>query len=156
MCPPSPRAFSARIGFFRIMEVLSRHGIRATFALNSEVCEAYPPIVEDAVKLGWEFIGHNQSNTRALNSVPAETEGQVIRDTLAVIAEATGTKPTGWLSTGLFETWDTLDHLVDAGCAYVADWCNDDQPFFMDVGGKRLVSLPYSLDIKNMGAFRRQ
>lgn len=47
----APRDYGARIGVFRIMDVLSRFGIRATVALNSDVCDAYPQIVEECVRL---------------------------------------------------------------------------------------------------------
>ena len=60
----------------------SRYGIRGTVALNSEVCDDYPPIIEEAVRLKWEFMGHNQSNSRLLNEIPPDTEQQVIRDVL--------------------------------------------------------------------------
>ena len=33
-----------------------------------------------------------------------------------------------------------------AGCEYVADWVNDDQPYWMHLGDKRLVSIPYSFE----------
>jgi len=39
--------------------------------------------------------------------------------------------------------------LSPEGCLYVADWINDDQPYLMDVGGKRLVSIPYSYEIND-------
>jgi hypothetical protein len=38
--------------------------MRGTVALNSEVCDDYTQIVGDAVKLGWEFMGYNQGNSR--------------------------------------------------------------------------------------------
>jgi hypothetical protein len=44
------------------MEVLSRHGIRASAALNSEVCDHHPEIIEEAGRLGWELIGHCPSS----------------------------------------------------------------------------------------------
>src|SRR4029450_13359493 len=47
------------------------------------------------------------------------------------------------LSSGLQESWHTLDYLVEAGATYVADWINDDQPYLMHIGGKRLCSIPY-------------
>lgn len=147
------RDYGARVGVYRHMEVLSKHGIRATVALNSEICDAHPEIIEEAVKLGWELMGHNQSNTRRLNTVPAEEERGVIAATLDRIEAASGTRPVGWLSAGLQETWDTVDHLADLGCSYVADWVNDDQPYAMDLNGKRLVSLPYSTEINDKPAF---
>ena len=50
-----------------------RHGVRGTVALNSEVCDDYPQVVEDAVALGWELMGHNQSNARYLRLMSSTT-----------------------------------------------------------------------------------
>ena len=58
----APRDYGNRVGVFRLMEVLAGHDVRGTVALNSEVCDDHPQIVEDALELGWEFMGHNQSN----------------------------------------------------------------------------------------------
>lgn len=147
----SYRDYGARVGIFRIMEVLSRHGIRATAALNSDTCEVYPQIVEEAVALDWEIMGHNQSNTRRLNMV--DDEAAVIRASLDRIRQATGRRPTGWLSAGMQETWNTLDYLVAEGIDYVADWVNDDQPYLMNVGNKTLVSIPYSVETNDRRAY---
>ncbi len=151
----SNRDYGNRVGIFRIMEVLDRHGIRATAALNSDVCDHYPRIVEEAVKRDWEFIGHNQSNSRPLNQLPPGTEGAEIAGAFDRIEKATGARPRGWLGGGLIETWDTLDHLIDAGCEYVCDWVNDDQPYTMDIDGRRLVSVPYSSETNDFGPFLR-
>ena len=148
------RDYGARVGVFRIMDVLSKRDIRASVTLNSEVCDAYPQIMEDAMALGWEFLGHNQSNSRALNEIPADTEEQVIHDTLARIAQTTGRKPRGWLGSGLQETWNTLDYLAKEGLDYICDWINDDQPYLMEAGGRQLVSLPYSGEINDLPQFR--
>ena len=149
----SIRDYGARVGIFRHMEVLAKHGIRATVALNSEVCERYPEIIEEGNRLGWEWMGHNQSNTRRLNTVAAEDEREVVRATFDTIEKATGARPAGWLGAGLQETWNTVEFLVENGASYVADWVNDDQPYLMDIGGERLVSLPYSAEINDKPAF---
>jgi peptidoglycan/xylan/chitin deacetylase (PgdA/CDA1 family) len=147
------RDYGARVGIWRVMDVLSRHGIRGTAALNSEVCDVYPQIVEEARRLGWEFMGHNESNTRRLNEISADEERGVIHRALARIEKATSKRPSGWLGSGLQETWNTLDYLAEAGCRYVADWVNDDQPYAMDVNGRALVSIPYSYEINDKPAF---
>ncbi|MAF48963.1 MAG: polysaccharide deacetylase family protein [Rhodospirillales bacterium] len=149
----SQRDYGARVGIFRIMEVLSRHGIRGTVTLNSEVCDAYPQIVEEIMRLDWEIMGHNQSNSRILNAIPAEAEKDVIFDALERIEAFTGKRPKGWLGAGLIETWKTLDYLADAGITYVADWVNDDQPYLMDIGGRQMVSIPYSREINDIPQF---
>jgi allantoinase len=49
----SIREYGCRIGVFRLMEVLAKHGVRGTVALNSEICRYYPEIIEEGNKLGW-------------------------------------------------------------------------------------------------------
>jgi len=83
----APRDYGNRIGIFRIIEVLARHGVRGTVALNSEVCDDYPQIVEDAVALGWEFMGHNQSNARSLHLMAPEEERHVVFGTFERIEQ---------------------------------------------------------------------
>lgn len=151
----SLRDYGARVGIFRMMEVMSKRGVRGTVALNSEVCDAYPQIIEDGLALKWEFMGHGQSNSRRLTEIPPDTEKQVIHDALARIAKAVGRKPRGWLGSGMSETWNTLDYFVAEGLDYVCDWTNDDQPYLMNIGGKRLVQLPYSMEINDLPAFHR-
>ncbi len=146
----APRDYGARVGIFRIMDVLTKHGIRGTVTLNSEVCDDYPEIIEDAVALNWEFLGHNQSNSRYLHLMEPDEEHRVVMDTFDRIERATGARPKGWLSAGLQQSWHTLDYLIEAGATYVADWINDDQPYLMDVDGKRICSIPYSGEINDL------
>jgi allantoinase len=152
--PPSVRAWAQRdygnrVGIWRIMDVLNKHGIRASPTLNSDICDHHPQIVRAAIDLGWEILGHNQTNSVWLDALSPEDERETIRRTLSRITEMTGKKPLGWLGSGLAETWHTLDFLADEGCLYVADWVNDDQPYMMDIGGRPLVSIPYSYEIND-------
>ena len=64
----SSRDYGNRVGVFRLMEVLDKHGIRATVALNSELCAEHPAIIEEGNKRHWEWMGHCESNTRRLNA----------------------------------------------------------------------------------------
>jgi peptidoglycan/xylan/chitin deacetylase (PgdA/CDA1 family) len=151
------RDYGNRVGVFRMMEVMARHGVRGTVALNSDLCDHHPQILEKGVALGWEFMGHNESNTRRLNEIPPDDERRAVLATLDRIEAATGTRPVGWLGSGLQETWNSLDHLAEGGVRYVADWVNDDQPYLMKLeSGASLVSLPYSIEINDKPAYERE
>ena len=143
------RDYGNRVGIWRIMDVLSKYGVRASPTLNSDICDHHPQIVRAAIDLGWEILGHNRTNSQWLDTLAPAEERQTIAHTLSRIAEMTGKKPLGWLGAGLAETWQTLDFLTEEGCLYVADWVNDDQPYMMDIGGKPLVSIPYSYEIND-------
>jgi peptidoglycan/xylan/chitin deacetylase (PgdA/CDA1 family) len=148
------RDYGNRVGVFRMMEAMARHGVRGTVALNSEVCDACPEIIAACMDLGWEFMGHGESNTRRLHEAGSEQQAaDVIRRTLDRIEATTGARPRGWLGPGREQTWTTLDVLADEGCVYTADWDSDDQPVLMDIGGRPFVSLPYGAGVSDLQAF---
>ena len=84
------RDYGNRVGIWRIMEVLTRHGIRASAALNSEVCDHHPEIIEEAGRLGWELIGHNQTNALRLTEMDETAERDAVRATIDRIEAASG------------------------------------------------------------------
>jgi allantoinase len=141
--------YGNRVGIWRLMEVLNKHRIRGTVALNGEVCIHYPRIVEEALKLDWELMGHGMTNSQFLTKLPLEEEKAVIAATKKEI-EGFNRPMKGWLGPGLRETWNTLDLLKEAGVQYVSDWVNDDLPIRMKNG---LFTLPYSIEINDMPLF---
>jgi len=139
--------YGVRVGFWRLKEVLDKHGIRATLSLNATVCESYPRIVEESMKSDWEFLAH--SFTQRVMSLE-EDERDVIRRTIDLIEKTTGQAPRGWMGPGLSETFDTPDILAEEGIEYVADWVNDDQPYPMKVKSGTLIAIPYTLEINDI------
>ena len=149
----SVRDYGNRVGVWRLMEVLTRYGIRASAALNSEVCDHHPEIIEEAVRLGWDLMGHGQTNAMRINEMNSEQERDAIFAAIDRIEKASGTRPVGWLGPGLAETWNTLEHLSAAGIRYVCDWVNDDQPYTLNAGSPKMVSLPYSVQTNDVPAY---
>ncbi|HUJ76406.1 MAG TPA: polysaccharide deacetylase family protein [bacterium] len=139
--------YGLRVGFWRMKEVLDRHGIRATVSLNASICDSYPVLVEECLRAGWEILAHGFVQ-RPLSVERDERE--VIRRTLATIKSRTGRAPRGWMGPGLAETLHTPDILAEEGLAYVCDWCNDDQPYRMKVKQGGLVAIPYTLEINDI------
>jgi hypothetical protein len=95
-----------RVGFWRMLEALTKRKIRATTAINANVCRSYEPVARAMKDAGWEFMGHGVKQG-ALHLVPDQREA--IRTAVRMLTEYTGTKPKGWLGPGLTETWETLD-----------------------------------------------
>ncbi|MBI3951645.1 MAG: polysaccharide deacetylase family protein [Acidobacteria bacterium] len=139
--------YGLRVGFWRLKEVLDKHGIRATLSLNAAICKSYPRLVEESVKSGWEILAHGFIQ-RILSL--EDNERNVIRRTIDLIKETTGQVPRGWLGPGLGETLNTPDILAEEGIEYVADWVNDDLPYPMKVKSGTLISIPYSLEINDI------
>ena len=144
------RDYGNRVAVWRLMKVMKKHGVRGTVPLNSSVCQYHPEIIAACMELKWELMGHGVTNAVRLNEMAPDQERSTIKEVFETIGKATGKRPRGWLGSGLAETWNTLDYLVEEGCEYVCDWVNDDQPYLMDVNGKRLVSIPYSWEANDV------
>ncbi|MGH8059613.1 MAG: polysaccharide deacetylase family protein, partial [Candidatus Entotheonellia bacterium] len=139
--------YGMRVGFWRMFEALGKRKIRATTAINANVCRSYPPVAQAMNDAGWEFMGHAVKQG-ALHLVPDER--QTIRESIALIREFTGKKPKGWLGPGLTETWETPDILAEEGIGYIADWVNDDLPYEIKTTAGPLVSIPYTLELNDI------
>jgi peptidoglycan/xylan/chitin deacetylase (PgdA/CDA1 family) len=144
------RDYGSRIGVFRVMDVLDKHGIRATVMLNGEVCERHPDILEEGIKRNWEWCGHGMTNNIRMSDYPADQERDVIREVKEKITAAVGIAPRGWLGPAHSETFNTPDHLAVEGFEYVCDWGFDDQPVPMRVKSGRLLALPYQQGLSDM------
>lgn len=150
------RDFGARVGVWRLMDVMERYGIKGTVALNSDVCALYPRIIEAGNQLGWEWMGHGSNNSILLNQQPEAEERALIQHIVQTIHKGTGKKPRGWLGPALTESHRTLDLLAEAGIEYVGDWVNDEQPYPMRVKSGSMISIPYSIEVNDIPVFLDQ
>jgi peptidoglycan/xylan/chitin deacetylase (PgdA/CDA1 family) len=139
--------YGNRVGFWRLVDVLDRCGIKASLAINGACIQTYAPIAEAARSRGWEFIGHGYTQK---NMQKVDDERAAIRATADAIARCTGRRPRGWLGPGLTETWETPDVLVEEGSEYVCDWVLDDQPVVLQTRRGPIVSIPYTQECNDV------
>lgn len=140
------RDYGNRVGIFRIMKALEKHGIRASAPVNAAVAARYPSLVQEIVAKGWEIVGHGLDMDRLHYEGMADEEGVIFKslETLGRFG-----KVRGWLSPAKSESHQTLDLLAKAGIDYVCDWVNDDMPYPMKAGGRTLHAMPHSNDIED-------
>jgi peptidoglycan/xylan/chitin deacetylase (PgdA/CDA1 family) len=138
----SHREYGNRVGVFRVLDALNRHGLKATVAANAMLAERYPELVETCVRRGHEIAAHGTAATRMITSAMSEDEERrTIAHALDAVEQASGSRPVGWFGQDFGESPRTPSLLAEAGLSYVADWPNDDQPYAMKVG-RPLVSMP--------------
>jgi peptidoglycan/xylan/chitin deacetylase (PgdA/CDA1 family) len=139
--------YGNRVGFWRMLEVFDDFDVPAVLAINGSAIESYRPIAEAALERNWEFIGHGFTQK---NMQKVEDEALDILRTTEAIQAFTGRPPRGWLGPGLTETWDTPDHLVEAGYEYVCDWVLDDQPAVLKTRSGEIVNVPYTQECNDV------
>lgn len=154
----SHRDYGHRVGIFRVLDVLEKHGIRPTVAMDALTAENYPYLVQHCLGRGCEIIGHGVAVSRMISSKMSQAEEkEYIQSSIKALTSATGSAPLGWLGPGYGESARTPQLLAEAGIQYVCDWVNDEQPYPMKAAGKELYALPIMLDLDdNFALWERQ
>lgn len=147
------RDYAPRIGVWRLMEALDKYGMRASVVLNSDVCTYYPEIIEEGNRRNWAWLAHGKTNSIFQVNMGIEEERRYLTEMVEAITAGTGQRPRGWLGPALTETYNTPHLLAELGIDYVLDWCNDEQPYPMNVRQGRMISVPYSIELNDVTLF---
>ena len=139
--------YGMRVGVWRFFELFDSLGIKATAAINGQMCEHYPRIAQAMKERGWEFMPHGYEQ-RPMQTVE-DQEGS-IRRAIDAVMKVTGEMPLGWLAPGMSQTLDTPDYLAAAGFKYTNDYVHDDEPSVCETAHGRLVTIPYSFDTNDI------
>jgi peptidoglycan/xylan/chitin deacetylase (PgdA/CDA1 family) len=139
----SHREYGHRVGIFRVLDVLARHGVTPTIAMDVLTAEHYPFLVRHCLGRGAEIIAHGISVSRMITSRMSEEEEQdYIQTSVQRLTRATGKAPAGWLGPESGESTRTPGLLAEAGIRYVCDWVNDEQPYPLKVPRGELQPCP--------------
>lgn len=140
----SQGAYGWKVGIWRIMDLLRRYGIRATFFIPGIVIEQRPQVVEALLKDGHEIAHHSHTHAWIVNLTPAQEREEMERG-FAAIKRATGRAPRGWRSPAAEFSAITLGLLHEYGFGYSSNFFDDDSPYLLEIGGARtdIVELPF-------------
>ena len=142
----SIREYGARVGVFRVLEVLDRLDISATLVADPGACRHYRFVVDEAVRRGWEIAAGGLAGNHLVSSNLAEHEERsALDDAAALVSAAAGTRVRGWFGVERGESTRTPYLAAAAGYEYLCDWPNDDQPYLLATEPP-LVSLPRQAD----------
>jgi hypothetical protein len=104
------RDYGNRIGIFRVMQVLDQFKLRSTAAVNAAVCDRYPRVVDQALKRGWELMGHGIDMGHVHHSgLSRDAEVGLVEAAISKVREWTGQPVRGWLSPGNAQSKIPLD-----------------------------------------------
>ena len=149
------RDYGNRVGFWRMVEVLDAHKVKACVSLNLAVLEHYPEIAAAMVERDYDFMSHGLYNTRYFDTYDEATEWAFYQDCIATLERHTGKRLLGMLGPAVSGTARTPDLMAKAGLIYHTDWIHDDQPVPIKVESGKLVSVPYSFELNDVPVFRQ-
>lgn len=136
--------FGSRRGVWRVLDVFRDFSIQVSVLGVARALEQNPELAHAFIARGHEVVSHGY---RWIDycTVPEETEREHIRRAAEILAGLTGTKPVGWM-TGRPGP-NTRRLLVEhGGFTYDRDSLADELPYWLRVGDKPHLVIPYSYE----------
>jgi peptidoglycan/xylan/chitin deacetylase (PgdA/CDA1 family) len=135
--------YGARAGLPRVLALLERYGIAATFFVPAVSAKLYPQDVKRIAEAGHELGIHGWIHEFTATLEPAD-ERMLMERSLDTLEEISGRRPVG-VRTGSWEfSHDTLDIIAELGLLYDSSLMADDVPYELLSSGKStgVVELP--------------
>jgi allantoinase len=145
------RDYGLRVGIWRLFQLLDQMKLPATILLNSLICEHYPDIVERIKLRDDDVCSHGRTNAETLGGLWEHDEAAIIAEATETITKHFGVRPTGWMGPGAAESRVTVDLIKEAGYTHNLGWPVDDQPIWMRTRSGPILSVPYPMELNDMG-----
>lgn len=123
----------ARVGLERILALLDRYGIRATFFTPAWTAQQYSDLVREVVRRGHEIAAHGYLHEN-LAEVDAEGEQGVHEKSVRMLGELAGKRPVGFRAPYWEWSTRTLGFLQEYGFIYDSSLMGDDKPYLVQSG----------------------
>ncbi|PSN86405.1 allantoinase [Candidatus Marsarchaeota G1 archaeon BE_D] len=143
--------YETRVAIWRILRVLRKNGVKATFFATAKTLEVNEIAAKAIVEQGHEICSHGYRWVEHY-TLTREEEREHIKKAVEIITRITGKRPVGWYCREPSE--NTLELLVEeGGFLYDSDVYNDDLPYYVDIKGKKLLLIPYTPDVNDFHFF---
>ena len=150
----SHQAYGPKVGVPRLLGVLERAGVRATFFVPGFTARRYPDAVRAIVAAGHEVGWHNDLHEPPY-SLSEDEERAILERGAEVLEPLTGYRPRGFRAPWWELNERTPELLAAAGFAYDSSLMDDDVPYRLATDAGTLIELPvhWSLDDWEQYAF---
>jgi peptidoglycan/xylan/chitin deacetylase (PgdA/CDA1 family) len=154
MSPMSHQAYGPRVAMPKLLAMLGRHRVRATFFVPGYTAECYPQVVEAILADGHE-IGHHGYLHEQMRGIDRDTEARYLDRGLAALDAVAGIVPVGYRAPWWEMNWHTPGLLAERGFRYDSSLLDGDAPYRMAAGPGTLIEVPvdWALDDWEQYAF---
>ena len=137
--------YANRHGTPRILDMLARLNLRATFFIEGWSARKYAAMVQDIAAAGHEIGAHGWLHEE-WHLLQPDDERELINRTTGTLGDVLGAAPIGWRAPYARTTPRTLGFLVDEGYRYDSSFNDSDVPYRLQVAAsddRTIVELPF-------------
>ncbi|MEU3345036.1 polysaccharide deacetylase [Streptomyces sp. NPDC006700] len=136
------QAYGPRVGVPRLLRLLRRQEVRATFFVPGFTADTYPDMVRSIVAEGHEVAHHGYLH-EPMQGIDAAREAEYLDRGLEAL-DRLGIRPTGYRAPWWEMNWHTPDLLIERGFQYDSSLLDGDTPYRLHGTGTAgdLVEIP--------------
>lgn len=136
--------YGARVGLKRVLALLEKQKIPASFFMPAMSLELHPEIIPMIKAAGHHEFGVHGWIHELNSTLPAEAERDLVRRAMQYFEKATGAKPVGYRAPSWNFSPSTLSILRELGLMYDSSLMSDDSPYELMADGQPtgIVELP--------------
>lgn len=131
----SQGTYGPRLGVPRILRLLERRGLRASFFIPGISAERHPYVVESVVAAGHELGHHGYTHRRPDSLSPEEEEEELVKGR-EVLERQSGQRIRGYASPSWEYSMSTISLLRKHGFEFACDAMDEDIPYYAHVDGR--------------------
>ena len=140
--------YGARAGFWRLHRLFTGADIPLTIYGVARALSRSPEQLQAMKDAGWEIASHGLKWIEH-KDMPEDAERASIEEAISLHTEVVGERPRGWYTGRCSENTVRLA-AEEGGFAYVSDTYDDDLPYWMEVGDRDQLIIPYTLEANDM------
>ncbi|SDO02657.1 chitin deacetylase [Lutimaribacter pacificus] len=140
--------YGARAGFWRLHRLFTGAGIPVTIYGVATALARSPEQVGAMQDAGWEIASHGLKWVEH-RDMPEDQERAQIAEAIRLHTEVVGERPLGWYTGRCSENTVRLV-AEEGGFAYISDTYDDDLPYWIEVGERDQLIIPYTLEANDM------
>ena len=140
--------YGARAGFWRLHRLFTGANIPVTIYGVATALARNPEQVEAMKTAGWEIASHGLKWVEH-RDMPEDQERASIAEAIRLHTEVVGTRPRGWY-TGRCSANTVRLVAEEGGFDWISDTYDDDLPYWLEVGDRDQLIIPYTLEANDM------
>ncbi len=147
--------YGAKVGAWRILDLLDQQEVRAVFYTSGVVAAHYPDLLAAITRRGHVVAAHGWSQgTLPVYQTP-EVEAAGIARCVDVLTRTSGAHPGGWLSPRCTPSAHTSRLLAQAGFRWHAEMFDSDLPYSLPTEAGSILGVPFTMEVNDMPLYVR-
>ncbi len=145
--PLSQGEYGATTGLVRILDLLDRQSVPASFYVPAMSAALHPQMIQDILRRNRHEIGvHGWMHEDLTGIGDADTEQRLLTQSIDYLTKATGKRPVGYRAPGWAFSRFTLDQIRKAGFLYDSSFMAMEEPYELLSNGQKtgMIELPIS------------